>query len=218
MNPTGENDLARGENAPAGGGERRDFTAPLGAATHGRLEFVRGASLITLAADPAMPELFHAHFEGPVPKVQVHAGEVTIQYRRLSLTEWAKYALLWGRHAAAIRLSASIPWQIAIRGGVSKLNADLRGLRLGEFDVRGGASEVEALLPAPAGVVAIRITGGASNVTLYRPAGTAARVQVRSGASRLTFDDQHFGAVGGPVRLATPGYTNAADRYEIEVL
>src|SRR5262245_15667453 len=114
-------------------GDRHDFAAPLGAATRGRLEFVRGASLVTIEAGTAMPDLYRAHFEGPVPRVTVRDGVMSIQYRRLSLAEWARYALLWGRHAAEITLNAAIPWQIEIRGGVSKFRADLREIYLASF-------------------------------------------------------------------------------------
>src|SRR5262245_46120295 len=198
-------------------GEHHDSAAPLGTATRGRLEFVRGASLVTIDTSMAMPDLYRAHFEGPSPRVAVREGAVSVQYPRLSLAEWARYALLWGRHAAEITLNAAIPWQIEIRGGVSKFRADLREARLTSLEVRGGASEVEVLLPPPTGVVAVRIGGGASNVTLCRPAGVAVGVQVRGGASKLAFDEQHFGAIGGGVRLATAGYSSAADRYEIIV-
>jgi hypothetical protein len=209
--------MNRPDNDPTQSDERHDSAAPLGAATRGRLEFVRGASLVTIGAGAAMPDLYRAHFEGPAPRFTLRDGAVSIHYRRLSLTEWARYALLWGRHAAEITLNTAIPWQIEIRGGVSKFRADLRGLRLASLEVRGGASEVEALLPPPSGIVSVRIGGGASNLTLRRPAGTAVGVQVRGGASKLTFDDQHFGAIGGGVRLATTGYSSAADRYDISI-
>src|SRR5262245_2914833 len=176
--------------------EHHDSAAPLGRATRGRLEFVRGASLVTIGTGAAMPDLYRAHFEGPAPRVAMRDGTVSIHYRRLSLAEWARYALLWGRHAAEITLNIAIPWQIEIRGGVSKFGADLREMRLESLEVRGGASEVDVLLPPPAGIVTVRIGGGASNVALRRPSGVAVGVQVRGGASKLTFDDQHFGAIG----------------------
>src|SRR5262249_46129800 len=151
-------------------------SAPLGVATAGRLEFVRGASLVSIGASAAMPDLYRAHFEGPAPRITVRDGAVSVQYRRLLLAEWARYALLWGRHAVEITLNAAIPWRIEIRGGVSKFRADLSEIRLVTLEVRGGASELEALLPPPSGIVAVRIGGGASNVTLRRPTGAAVSV------------------------------------------
>jgi hypothetical protein len=43
------------------------------------------------------------------------------------------------------------------------------------------------------------------------------QLQVHGGANRLEFDAQRFGAVGGDVRLATPGWELATDRYVVEV-
>ena len=37
------------------------------------------------------------------------------------------------------------------------------------------------------------------------------------GVSKLAFDEQRFGAVGGETHLQTPDYEGAADRYDIEV-
>lgn len=192
-------------------------SAPRGTAPSGRLEFMRGVSLVTIAGTEGMDDLFRARFEGLVPNVQVRDGVVSVRYRRLSLAEWAKHALLWGRHAAEITLHAGLSWQIVVRGGASKLLADLRGLHFSAFTVQGGASDVTMLLPQPAGVVPIRIAGGVNNVTLRRPAGAAAGLRVRGGASKLTFDNQHFGAISGGTRLATTNYGDVADRYEIEI-
>ena len=61
----------------------------------------------------------------------------------------------------------------------------------------------------------MRISGGASKVALRRPAGTEARAEVSGGASQLVFDDQRLGAVGGRTVLASGGFADAADRYEI---
>jgi hypothetical protein len=198
-------------------GDRRDSAAPLGSVSHGRLVFMRGASLVSVEASRALPDLYRAHFEGPAPRIAVRDGSVSVQHRRLALAEWARYALLWGRDTAEIILNATIPWQIEIRGGVSKFKADLREARLTSIEVRGGANELEVLLPLPAGVVPLRVGGGASNVILRRPVGTAVGIQVRGGASKLIFDEQYFGAIGGGVRLATTGHTHAADRYDIAV-
>jgi class 3 adenylate cyclase len=43
----------------------------------------------------------------------------------------------------------------------------------------------------------------------------AVRLQVRGGASGLTFDDQTFKAVAGEAAWKTPGFEDAPDRYEV---
>jgi hypothetical protein len=195
----------------------RHVSAPRGAARQGQLTFVRGAALVTLAALAGSDDLFQADFEGPVPQVDTADGAVTIQYRRFPLIDWARYALLWGPLATSVRLNQALPWEIIVRGGVSRLSADLRELQLSGLQITGGASELTIDLPAPRGVVPIRISGGASKVTLRRPAKAAVRLSIKSGASRVAFDSQYYGAIGGPVRLATPDGAESADRYEIDV-
>ncbi|HEU5090131.1 MAG TPA: hypothetical protein VFT99_21900, partial [Roseiflexaceae bacterium] len=135
----------------------------------------------------------------------------------LSLAAWARYALLWGRFAGNITLNAAFPWGIAVRGGVSKVNGDLRTLSLASFAISGGASEVALDLPQPSGVVTFRVVGGASNIVLRRPAHSPVRIAVRGGSSRLTLDEQHFGGIGGNTHLETPGASLSPDRYDVVI-
>lgn len=201
-----------GGNMPEGqGASRHHFAAPLGSTTSGRLEFVRGGANVAIHADPSAADLYRARFEGTVPSVHVEGGAVRVKY------PWTSHPFDWRKRGADIVLNGSIPWRIAVGGGVSRLDADLSGLRLDSFEVSGGASRVEMTLPKPSGTVSIRVGGGASNVTIRRPEGITARVLVRGGARKLTLDEQHFGAIGGETRLESQDYAGATDRYEITI-
>jgi hypothetical protein len=189
----------------------REVFAPLGSASSGRLMFARGAANVTLSVDPLMEELFRARFDGPLPEVHAQDGDVTIRYPRTF------HPFEWRKRAAEVTLNGSIPWGIEFRGGLSGLDADLSGLGLGSFEVIGGASKVAVTLPRPSDTVTLRVSGGASNVTINRPAGVAVRVRVSGGATGLALDDQRFGTIGGETRLQTPDYEGAADRYDVEV-
>jgi hypothetical protein len=191
-----------------------DFAAPLDSATAGHLLFSTGAAGLSLHVDPTLADLCRAHFERHIPTAQAREGVVTVRYPNFSLFNWLVY---WREPLAEVTLSAAVPWQIEVHGGVSKLTADLRGLWLTKFSMDGGASGVLAMLPAPAGVTPIHVGGGASNVTFHRPAGVAVRVQVQSGVSNLTLDDHYFGAVGGGLEWATPDYPQAPARYDIRI-
>jgi len=197
--------------------ERRDFSAPLGEATRGRLEFTGGAANVELRAAAEMSNLFRAHFEGVIPEVDARDGAVRIRYPHFAPFGWFRYAFQWGQLAADVTLNAAIPWRVEVRGGAARLLGDLGALRLEALDIGGGASQVELTLPAPVGAVPIRVGGGASHLILHRPKGAAARVRVGGGVAKLDFDDQHFGAIGGATRMETAGYADAADRYDIEV-
>jgi hypothetical protein len=128
MNRLENNDPVSGGKVLQGADKENSdcFAAPLGSTTGGRLEFGRGAASLTIRTDPSMADLFHAHFEGPEPRVQSEDGTVTIRYpRTFHLFEWRK-------RAAEVTLNARIPWEIEIRDGVSRLTptcADLSSTR-----------------------------------------------------------------------------------------
>lgn len=191
--------------------EVQDYSVPLNTKMYGHLQFVRGAANVTIDSEAAMEDLYRARFDGPLPEVHARDGAVTVRYPRTF------HPFDWRKLAAEVVLSGSIPWQIEFRGGLSGLDADLSVLRLGSFEIVGGASGVALTLPRPSGTVSVRVTGGASDVTIHRPAGVAARVRVGRGASKLVFDDQRFGAIGGATRLQSLDYEEAVDRYDIEV-
>jgi hypothetical protein len=217
MNEARRDTPMTGDDTPTWHDARRDFAAPLAGVTRGRLVFERGAANVTLGVQRALEDLCRAHFEGPMPDVRAQGGTVAIRYRYFSFFDWLRYAVLWDAQAADVTLNGSVPWDIEIRGGASRLGADLRELALRSLEIRGGASRVDVSLPMPEGAVPIRIGGGASHVTLLHPPEVGVRLRVGGGASSLTLDDQHIGAIGGGLRLETPGYAGAAARYDVEV-
>ncbi len=184
---------------------------PLGDVERGRLVVPAGIFQLTVRAGTDISALFQARFEGSVPEVKTKDGEVTIRYpKRL----W----VLGGKMGAAeVTLNAAIPWQIVIQGGASDITGELGNLDLAGLEVKGGMSMIRLDLPVPSGTVPIRISGGASEIDIRRPAGVAARVHLKGWASQFIFDDQSFGNLGNDVRLQSPGYDATAQRYDIEV-
>lgn len=190
-----------------------EFAAPLGSVESGRLVFANGASRLTLRAGPGTDALYGARFEGPAPKVDMQDGTVTVRYstRFGGLFDWRS-------RSGAVTLNPAVPWEIEMRGGAAQIDADLNGLKLISVAFKGGISDLTLTLPKPSGAVSVHLSGGASKVNIRRPADVEARVVgLKGGFGRLTFDEQRFDAVGGKVRLQSPGYDGAIDRYEIEV-
>ena len=187
------------------------FSAPLFDLESARLVFPSGAFRLNLHVGDLKGTLYQARFEGPVPDVKAKDGVVTIRYPRH----------LWipskEKRAAEVTLSVAIPWQIVIQGGASEFTAELGGLNLAGLEVKGGLHMVRLDLPAPSGVVPMRMSGGASEVVVRRPVGVAARVHLKGWASGFVFDDQTFNAVGNDVRLQSPDFDPAAPYYDIEV-
>lgn len=212
MNNNG--DLVAAGRAEPEGQSSDCFPAPLGSLSSGHLLFLSGASNVTVHADPSMEDLYRGRFEGQVPTVRVQGGTISIEYPRFSPFDQRYY---WLERRDEVTLNASIPWHIEVRGSTSRLTADLREVRLGSLNLGGGASRIEVMVPRTSGTVPVRILGGANNVTIHRPKGVAARAHVGGGATNLTFDEKHFGAIGGDVNVQSPDYDAAANRYVIEV-
>jgi DNA-binding MarR family transcriptional regulator len=202
-------EAAPGAGEATAGDDDVQSHAPLEGVTAGRLEFTKGAARVNLRGDGSLNELYRATFEGPAPEITVKGGRVTVQQRR----RFRPFD--WRAQSADFALTTAVPWDISLRGGMWKLVADFGGLRVTALEVTGGASDIEVTLPAPVGVVPVRISGGASEVLLRRPAGTEARAEMNGGASQLVFDGQRLGAVGGRAVLASGGFAEATDRYEI---
>jgi class 3 adenylate cyclase len=177
-----------------------------------RLQLVRAAG-VTIAVDPSMQEPYQGRFEGPAPKVRVGDGTVAIEYRR------HRFPSLEGRaEASTVTLNGSLPWRIEARGGLAHVTASLDTVQLLGLEVNGGARAVVLSLPRPWGTVPVRLSSGASDVTVHRPAGVGARVQVDGGSKTLTLDDQRFGAVGGQTIWQSANWETAANRYEVSIL
>jgi len=196
------------------GGSGDNFAAPLGSSRSGRLRFTNGAHRLAIRADPHLRGLYRASFGARMPIVEVREGVVRIRFTRVASCDWTVDR---PERSAEVALNAGIPWDVEVRGGASRLLADLSGLRLGSLKVAGGASRLEFVLPAPSGIVTVVILGGASNVAILRPEGVAARLRVDGGVTNLTFDERHIGAAGGALDLQSGAYDGAADRYDIAV-
>ncbi len=196
--------------------------APLGPTEAGRLLILSGAPFVDVHGDGNLGgDLYRARFDGPVPRVRSRGGTVTVHYGRLFWLDWRarvvgqnlQASVHWRRDRAEFALSTSVPWAIELRGGVSKLSADLRSVALELFEMRGGASKVEITLGQPRGIVPVRVGGGLSHLTVHRPAGVPVRLSVRD-AGRVLLDEHLVGR--GSVTAETQGAGLAEARFEVE--
>jgi DNA-binding transcriptional ArsR family regulator len=187
------------------------FAAALGDVTRGRLVVSHGMSRLTLGAAADMAELYRARFSGLVPAVKAKDGVVTIRYPRRLMMMGGKVG------QAEVTLNAAVPWQIEVNGSGAEINADLGGLTLSGLEVKGNASMITFALPAPSGMVPVRISGSVSVIKLRRPAGVPVRAHLQGWVSSFELDGQTFSDVGNDLRLHSPGYAADARGYDIEV-
>ena len=115
------------------------------------------------------------------------------------------------------RSTPPIPWDVEIVGGAGKLQGKFAALDLRSFALTGGVDQLRLTLGQPAGDVPIRLTAGANNVRIERPAGVHVRLNLKGGAGRIDFDQQRLNGAGDTV-LETTGASEAADLYQIDIV
>lgn len=179
------------------------ISAPLGTASDGQLDIHGGMYRAALRADSQddAPLLFSAEFSGDTPRVNVQSGRVAITHDHVGWWPWSK-----SRRSSNFALARAIPWRFRVSGGVWALNADLRDVDTQEFEIRGGACDVELELGRPRGLVPLRIHGGACGLRIVRPAGVPVRFHLEGGALDLSLDAFHASSVGGSTHWETPGF------------
>ena len=196
---------------------------PIAGARHGRLVFVTAAPAVTITGTRDLgTELYRARFSGAVGSVRVRDGAVTIRYPRLAWfdwrarigDQWINASAHWRRDRTDVQISTIVPWAVEMRGGATVVSADLRQVTLAGFELTGGSGAVTLRLGRPSGHVRVRFRGGTGDVTIVRPAGTAATLQVKGGARKATLDGAEW---WGSDPIATAGANQARDRYDIEL-
>jgi hypothetical protein len=189
----------RGSDDPSADGSIT-ATGPYRALSYARLVIPSGASRLEISGDPTLPGLYRMT-PGRSSRIEERDGTVTFH----------------PGHAASLTLGTACPWEIELRGGLDRCRFDLSRLELRTIAINGGVSNVELHLGRPVGLCPVRIGGGVSKLDLLRPPAAAVRLALNGGASKLTMDTYHFGAVGGPVRWESADYRNASDRYDLEI-
>jgi DNA-binding MarR family transcriptional regulator len=208
------------------------FTAPIGDATSGRLVFKSGAPRVSLRAAPFGPaseakvvaelasstlriggavqpgELLRGTFGGPVPTVRSRAGLIAVHH---------KLRFDWRERSAQLALTGEVPWTIEISGGLSRLAADLSGLRVHGMELRGGVDTIDLLLPRPDGTSRIELSGGVSSLSIRHAPDAAVLLTLNGGVHQVRFGSQRLRQVHGTLRLETPSARSSADRYEITI-
>jgi hypothetical protein len=122
-----------------------------------------------------------------------------------------------GGDHGAVELSPNYTWYFKIHGGTWNTVLDLSGLRVSGIELDSGAGNVTCTLPAPVGVVPIRVNSGIVGVTLHRPANTAAHAMVSSGSVKVRLDDKPIRAVKSDMQWDSSTPMRSDDRYDLAV-
>ena len=141
---------------------------------------------------------------GGAASVEIRDGRAIVRSRR-------------GGNRGSVLLNPRYAWQIKLHGGTWNNELDLTGLRVTGVELDSGAGNVAITLPAPEGLVPVKVNSGLVGVALHRPLGTAAQAIVKSGSVKLRFDGHPMKATGVDVHWESPGASRSRDRYEVTV-
>ena len=176
---------------------------------HGTLAVLSGAAAVTVTSADMPGQLVRASTpanSGIRPQLVSSGGRVQVFLDSTGQN---------GPSAVSIQVSSAVSWQLQFSGGASQTVLSLGGGKVAGIDFTAGSSLIQMTLPRPAGTPVITLAGGASQVSVALPGGVLARLRLYGGASTATLAGvTHTGISGGTV-LAAPGWSSAADRYDI---
>jgi hypothetical protein len=104
-----------------------------------------------------------------------------------------------------VAVGADLPTRLDIAAGAGDFTIDLSEIRVVDARLSIGAAQAVVTLPRPIGEVPIRISTGASQVTIVTPPDV--EMQVRAAGGLLSLEG----------RNETPGYATAVDRVAVRV-
>lgn len=177
-----------------------------------RLEVLDGATDVRVAAGDLGDQLLRVETPSGgalVPQVTESDGAV-----RVGLAETGN----GGAGVVEIVVNREVLWSVRVLGGAAGQRIDLTEARVSHVDLAGGASTMDLLLPTPTGTVEIRMSGGVSTWRIARPEQVPVQVRLGSGAGSVTLDDQRRDGIGGGETIASDGWADATDRYDIDAV
>jgi hypothetical protein len=184
----------------------------LGAARDALVRFDHGAGEINVTGGAGSGKLLEGSFASGV-KIETKMkgdrleAEVQPQFSFPFFGDWR--GLRWN-----VSLNNDVPLVLDFNTGASRLDLDLRDLRVTSLDLDAGASSLNVVLPANAGQTRVKVDMGAASLDMRVPDGVAATIQIDQGASGVNIDPR-FPRVGGVYQSAD--YAAATNRVEIDI-
>lgn len=114
-----------------------------------------------------------------------------------------------------VTLNDAVPLMLNCRTGASETSFDLRRLKVKDFDLRCGGSDVTLWLPEAAGHSRVDIRGGMGSIRIHVPEDVAARISHTSGMSDISIDPSRFPKRKGVHE--SPDFDNAVNRVDLRL-
>ena len=203
-----------------GGGET-DVAAPRGDATQLLLTLNGGATQAYLVRGGSS-QLVEAHSANADLRLRVSGTKARPDVRLDQTSNDFFHSV--GAGDIQIRVASDVPTSLTVNAGAGEFDIDLSDVRVTDARVNVGASSMRFVMPTPSGDVAIRMNGGASNITIVVPDGVEARIATTGGLLSLRSDNPRLGTAGsasgvfaGGTSVETSGYGAAQNRVTLTI-
>jgi hypothetical protein len=113
-------------------------------------------------------------------------------------------------------LTKAAPLNLRVHGGAGMLDLDMSELRVVDLRFDGGVGTAKLTMPASAGHVKARVSGGVGTLTIYIPEGVSARILTSGGLGTISVNRDRFPRVGER-QYESPDYPTAENHVEIRV-
>ena len=168
-------------------------------------------------------QLIEAHSANPDLRLRVTGGSNGRADARLDQASSGFFHPI-GAGDIEIGLASDVPTSLTINVGAGDFDVDLSDVRVTDARINVGASSMRLVLPKASGDVAIRMNGGASNITIVVPDGIEARIATTGGLLSLRSDNTSLGTGGGTrgcfacgSSVETTAYGAAHDRVTLTI-
>ncbi|MFI5283768.1 MAG: LiaI-LiaF-like domain-containing protein [Candidatus Dormibacterales bacterium] len=178
-----------------------------------KLEIEVGSARIDIRSAALGDQLYALRVDRAGAPPEVFFDRTTSTLRISRREGWLRWA---GTSHVEAQLSELVCWQLHCRTGSVRGVVDLSNTQMSRFDCATGSSRLELNLPAPHGVVPIRVEGGSVHLDLSRPAGAPINVSATGASVHLNADGVRQDGMGSRVwRSAAAG--GASDRFDVAV-
>jgi hypothetical protein len=202
-----------GASGESEGGSSNAVSGPLGAIQSAEFQLVTGVSVVVVRTADIGGDLYRAataEGSGVAPQVVQDGAQIRLRLVRLHDSD--------SRDSVTIELNTRVRWRLSMIAGSESATVDMRSANLAGVDFIGGVARIEMWLPEPQGDVPVRMSGGVRDFAIHAPGRTAVRVRLARGAAAVTVDGATHSGVASGTRLASSGWSNAPDRYDIDAI
>ncbi len=196
--------------------EIEHVSVPLEGASQARIDIDHGIGVATLTGPSEPGTLMSGDFGGGLKWRTRHDGSLLRLTMKMADVFIPPFFPISPELRWDFGLVGDVPLTLKVKGGAGMLDLNLRELRVVDLNFDGGVGVAKLTLPASAGHVRAKISGGVGTLTVEIPEGVAASIRKTGGLGTIAVNRDRFPSVGEG-RYESPDYATAENRLDLHV-